>query len=41
MNVVDFMCGLAVGFLLAFLCYMMMFLFWIGVKGAGKSKEGS
>jgi len=36
MNMNDFACGLAVGFLLAFLGYMMFFLFWI-VEGGGKS----
>ena len=37
MNVVDFGMGLLTGFLLAFLGYMMLFLFWIAVEGGGKS----
>lgn len=39
MDVFDFSCGLACGFLLAFLCYLMMFLFWLGVEGSGENEE--
>lgn len=39
MNVFDFGCGLAVGFLLSFVCYLVMFLFMVSVEGAGESEE--